>query len=198
MPKPPEAPDGAPLEKWAWAPQRSDGVPEEQNTEHEKQLLEQIAAFLNYSKPLPPETIKELHNYLKRGWYAGVLKTPDSKKVYRGIYLPSDSFRQAYRIPPDVTEGVITNNQWYTAPAGCSSWTTNKTVAAIGAKPRPFRPAPGLAQVVLHAYTAQNQFKFLVCRSGLYKIAGLDANDEKSEVIGLGKIEIFKIEYEIG
>lgn len=195
--KAPEAPSSAKLGQYAFATERTDDVPPEQNTQAEKKLYARLSAFLNDGKMLDKRTILQLYRYIRKGWYRGVIKAPKSKKIYRGLSMPSHVFRATYGLAEDDTKGFIEKSQSYVPKHGASSWTTNKTVALISAKPNPFAPAPGIAQIVLHAYVHENPNRFIVGRGGMYKVDGLDETEEKNEVIGLGKIRVFRSEYVI-
>jgi hypothetical protein len=193
---PPEAPDGAPFGRYAWASRR-EGVPDEPDTELEETVYAQLKRHFASSRTgLPAGTVSMLSSFLRLGWYSPVLHAPSQDTLYRGMWIRSAAAMAALACVPegdlrrsghsDFSAGAIIPpaNGWST------SWSSRKQAT------REFSESRGSGYAVtLLADVAQNRFRLLAGPGGLYDVDGLSRWHLEKETVGLEPGIIRRVEW---
>lgn len=197
MPKSPasQAPPDAPLGQWAFPAQRK-GVPAEPDTAIEKALFLRLQDQFLASVSLPKKEAELLKTFLQNGWYSKVFKEPKEKIIMRGMAVDKKWLARALKkSTSELGAGnIFTSQQSFTFKPrqGSSSWTTSTKVANQFTTMH-----PGACRVIMYAYTAENPGSLLVGKGGLYSVGGLDVNNNESEVLALGPVKVFKLDWEV-
>lgn len=190
-----EAPPEAPFGSIAFAPERVDSVPYERNTPTETDVYQDIAKHFGDSKKFSGDTSEILQQMLKKGYYKAVLHGPGNDTlIYRGMAVYHTWLEKAigeHGVPP---EGSKTGRFEY-KPRGndgtSSSWTLNKKTAQTFAK----NSDGGETIVVMYAKASDNKDKLLMGPGGLYKTSRAEGFMHENEVVALGNISVYKIQW---
>jgi hypothetical protein len=183
-----EAPPKAPLGRLAFPGHRKN-KPFEADTEREEELYNDISAHFNENEPLNAADAKLLKTFLDKGWYEDVFHEPNGS-IYRGMSVNADWLKMALKVKKLSNHGSVTKSFTFTPRGGSSSWSTSKSVAQ-GFK----SSGDGNFNVILHAKTEQNPKRFLTGPGGLYKVDGFNEFPDEKEVVGIGPIKVFKVEW---
>lgn len=198
--KEPEAPANALFGEWAWAKYR-EGVPEEPDTEIEKQIYQDIKKhFASSHVGLPKLTVRMLMKLMKKGYYKRVLHAPPVKTLYRGLKITNkETLAKLLKISEEeITDSgkkIFEKKFSVDVPNGHStSWTVKKKIT------KDFSGNYGKAKrgymVTLIADVADNEYRFLAGPGGLYDVEGLSKWHLEKETVGLEPITIKRVEWE--
>ena len=193
---PPEAPQDAPLNKYAFALQRS-GIPKEPNNSYEQYLYNKLDAHFNAASPLPAKDATQVQEFLRKGWYEQIFHKPTCEYVYRGMEVDEQYIRNALKMNDDEEleqNGTVGASFTFTPlyDRGGSSWTTDESVAGFFS--HGMRGHTNLHRLVLTAKTADNPHGFIMGPDGIYDVIKTSYTYEK-EVIGLNAIKVSQIEW---
>ncbi len=192
----PEAPAWAPFGQYAWASRR-EGLPEEPDTEVEKEVFEDLRAHFASSRTgLPASTASLLTTFVLLGWYAPVLHPPPQEVLYRGIKLRGRE-HVINLLGGDVEELPDTGRKEF--PEGIvvpsvnghsTSWTARKHITKDFSE----KGKAGWS-VTLVASVGANAGKFLAGPGGLYNVQGMSRWHLEKETVGLEPIRILRVEW---
>lgn len=194
-----EAPAGSPMGQFAFASNRLDKVPFESNTEIEEKLFDRLSNYFTNNVPLKPSDVELLQTFLKKDQYSPVIHQPEVSTVYRGMNVRREWLSNVIKKPTSLLgkKGSLEKSFTFTPKSAASSWSESKLVAkkftkeddsgTLGAR---------YYSIVMHASIEKNRNKFIACPSGLYKVDAFAAYKSEKEALGLGDINVFKIEWE--
>lgn len=193
-----EAPAGAPLGRIAFAQDRHD-VPSEPNTEEEDDIYDDIFRHVVDNEHFSTFSANKIKKLMSKNLYPNMFKEPVSSPVYRGMAVSTEWLAKALKLNKQALQklnkgGHVEKNFTFTPykSEASSSWTdvikTAKKFAIEG---------PQEVPIILHAYVESNKGKFLDLKAkngnGIYSLDNIQGYDKEREVIGLGKIKVFKI-----
>ena len=187
---PPEAPQDAPLNQYAFAQNRSSVVPPETDNDYEKKLLHAIIDHFNSNRSIKPEHTDRIQAFLKNGWYKDVFHEPESSTlIYRGMSVDTQYLRDVLQRENIESSGSLEHAFTFTPlpGRGSTSWTLLRYKAKefVGG---------GQYHIILTAQGSDNQYGFIMGPGGLYDLDITPHSSEK-EVVGLGPIKVIKIEW---
>jgi hypothetical protein len=187
----PEAPDTAPLQKYAFADQRPD-VPDEPNTSDEEQLFADLKRHFNDNVPVDKKSSQEIKGFLNNDMYGTVFHAPDVKMVYRGMAVDEKWLKSALNVDQIEDKGERQATFTFTPREheGASSWTLSKDVADDFAQDSSMPYS-----VILAANISDNPDKFVTGPDGLYDVNGLNNFTTEQEVISLGDVKVAGIKW---
>lgn len=197
--KDPEAPKNAPFGEFAWPKHREGKFPEEEDTQLEKEVYQDIKKhFSSQHIGLPKLTVRILMKILENEYYSKVLHPPVHKTLYRGLKITNvkDLVKLIGLKELDINnKGSIEFNDSVKSENGySSSWTFQKQIS------KDFSGNYGKAKqgymVTLIADVSDNKNRFLAGPGGLYDVEGLSKWHLEKETVGLEPITIKKIEWE--
>lgn len=193
------APPRAALGRIAFGSERSD-VPYEVDTPREDALSTSLYSHFSSAEELERNDADLLQSFMKKGWYSDVFHPPASKVVYRGLGVSGVWLRRALRLDSkELLDDKGTSDASFLyrprPPAASSSWTTSPAVAWDFASKQVGRFDVEW-RVVLHASTSDNNDSFIAGEGGLYRVDNFRSYDGEDEVLGLGQIHVFKVEWE--
>jgi len=196
----PEVPEedvsSAPWGKFAFAVDRLEDVPEEPDTEEERDAFNGINAHVNDNTPIPADTNNSIRNVLKKkSWYKEIIKEPQQEYVYRGMVV-SKSWLLAAGIDPEKDEGSSKKSFTYSSrrPGTSSSWSVDAGEA------KKFTASAGSFDysVLMVAKISENEDKFIVGDDGFYKLNSTKSYKFEKEAIALGDVEVMKVYWKKG
>lgn len=196
---PPEAPEDSdpPFGKYAFAPQRKDNVPPEENTSRESAALAGLRAHVRQNDPLPQDVALDLMKALEAGSYSKVIHEPQKGTIYRGIAVDMKGLSEltGERGLEDSGSKVI-KRKIRPNPRGewSSSWTTDIKVAYDFAEHSPESPF----SVILIAKLDDNPNVFMEGPDGFYNVKELDYHSREKEAIALGQVRLHKLYWRKG
>ena len=185
------------LGKHAFAQQRME-VPHEINNTYENELLDVIKNYLLNNVKIPTEDVKIIQTFLNSGEYSDIFREPRTFEVYRGMAVHYETLSH-FLNKGDTSELELNGEadvDFLFEPlisGGVSSWTHSRKFAqdfaadALDDKKR--------VRLILTAEVRNNSKKFVDCQNGLYSVNGLERYINEKEVIGIGKINVSKIEW---
>lgn len=194
----PTAPEGSPLERYAFSPQRQMGPnppPFERNVPVETALLRSINNHLEGERPLTRQQAELIYNFISQGLYPDVFMEPPQGTYYRGMIL-SPAIMERLGIDTSVIDGssdpIEMTGIFDISPTGdrfSSSWTSDVEIANAFSMGNQGETLQHVYAVVFAASTEDNPGKFIDA-TGFY---GVDLNNysdfsSEKEVIGLGTI----------
>lgn len=181
-----EAPHDAPLGRIAFAGARK-GKPFEPDTAREKKLHIVIMRHFSENKAFGAKDAADIKALLKKGWYSDVFKPPGVSIVYRGMGVSKKWLQAAIKKKDIKPVGSLEKGFTFTPrTGGSSSWSTAKIVAEEFGTDNDY-------QVIMHARIDDNVENFVTGPGGLYNVAGCSEYEFDNEVVGLGKIKVFKV-----
>ena len=197
-----QAPEDAPLGKFAFPLQRNRKgaqLPEEPDTWEEEQLFDELGDHFSFkNKKISSDTAAMMKGFLERGEYKKVFHEPSSNEIiFRGMktslsFIENVATTVGESFDELALTGELEGTFVYTPLFGASSWTLDKDTA------EEFRGrwhSGGQNSVIIHARVSDNIKKLVMCRDGIYDVGGLGLYTHEDEVIALGKIKAFKLEY---
>jgi hypothetical protein len=191
------APDDAPLQKYAFSPQRQGSEnppPKEPNKPLEVTLLRAIKRHFEGSKLLSLEYAESLKDMMSKGLYPDVFKAPTVDMIYRGMTVSEDFIKSYLDVDPQsIGDEAIEINKAIAVKQtkNAYSWTTDFEVA----KEFSTRNEKGIDNpysIVLEASVARNK-GILLDADSLYDVKELDEFEAEAEVISLGDVVTSKI-----
>lgn len=196
-----EAPKGAELGRIAFALERP-WKPREKNTKIENELYKAIKRFFSDSEFLSSKQCQLLQKILSQGWYTDIIKTPEVDIVYRGMIVREQWLKTVIELNDNAEisdEGIKEFSFTFTPQNNSSSWTQDEEVAD-GFAQHGSAMWVGLNtdfryQVKLFANVQDNLNMLAAGVNGLYTIDEFSPFEMEQEVIGLGSIKVFKIEW---
>lgn len=197
-----EAPKGAELGRIAFAPVRKT-KPYEKNTDIEEQLFNALKNHYDSNWKLSSEQCQLLQKILANGWYSDIIKEPKDDIVYRGMNVDEKWLRTVLDLnDAEETPGEGIEEIFFTfvpdtrRRQAASSWTQDKNTAEYFSTYQSAMQPDTHYKIVLYAKVVDNPNMFVVGENGLYDVEYLGDNSDEHEVIGLGSIKVFKIEWE--
>lgn len=191
-----EAPPAAPLGRIAFAGTRPN-KPFEPDTDREKALHRALLNHIRNNIALSGRDVTDIKELLKKGWYSEVFKAPSVPVVYRGMAVSKKWLMAALKRQRIDEKGSVEKSFTYTPRrGGSSSWSTVKSVAkafAIDSDARFTSSADVL--VILSARVKDNAGSLITGPGGIYKVVDADFLEDEKEVVGLGKLRVFKVEW---
>ena len=186
-----EAPEGAPLDRYAFAPQRDD-VPTEFNNEFEGTLLDALASHFRANNKLHAKHVNIIKNFLQKGWYKKVFHEPNVRWVFRGMRVGRNYIAKALQTDDFPEEGSMGKSFTFKPydEGTSSSWTLDVKTARAFSKSNSDEYHYGL---ILCARVDKNFNSFVMGPGGLYSVDELQEYASEHEVIGLGDIKVSKI-----
>ena len=194
----PTAPEGSPLGKYAFSPQRQsteNRPPYEKNTPVESALLRSITNHFSGMRPLTRKQSDMMLGFIRDGLYSDILREPPPGTYFRGMLLPLEDLERmgvdVTDLEPDGRKQELSGNFEIT-PAGdrfSSSWTADIDVADKFSIGHLGQGAHDVYSVIFAADTNDNPGRFIDA-DGLYEIEMEDISDfaPEREIIGLGTI----------
>lgn len=194
--------DDAPLGRYAFAPNREDDVPDEDNTDDEKELLKQVTGHLVHNMPMSSAASDEIRDFVDHGWYRPVFKPITSGKVYRGMTVTDDYLRKmcginserdgekGHKVKSFTYQPRKDPTRWGHPGGASSSWTTDPEMT------RQFTHTSDLEkewQIVLVAKASDNVGTFIVGEDGFYRLRITKTMRHEKEAIALGPVHVSEI-----
>ena len=194
----PTAPEGSPLGKYAFSPQRQMSPkppPFERNVPVETALLRSINNHFEGERPLTRQQAEMIYGLIRQGLYTDVLMEPPPGTYYRGMILSPDIMERMGVDTSGIGSGsdpIEMSGTFNIAPVGdrfSSSWTAKVEIADSFSLGYGQKAIQSSFAAVFAASTEDNPGKFIDA-AGFY---GVDLNDYsdfagEKEVIGLGTI----------
>lgn len=184
--------DKAPLGKYAFAPDRTDPVPEELNTSDEEHLYVGLRKHLIDNKPLANDQAAEIKDILSHDWYRTIFKEPTGTYVFRGM-VANNGFMRKMNINVHGSKNGVLEKRFIYDPhenVGSSSWTTENAIARLftmnNEEEKPF-------SVILVARVSDNPEVFIEGKGGFYKLRVAKDVEKEKEVIALGSVRVCKL-----
>lgn len=194
-----EAPPGSSMGQFAFASNRIDKVPFESNTEIEDKLFERLSDYFTNNVPLKDEDVAALQAFIKKGQYSPVIHQPAVATVYRGMNVRREWLSKVTKKPTSLLgkKGSLEKSFTFTPKHAASSWSEMRSVAKKFTKEDDsVSLGSRYYSIVLHASIEKNSNKFIACPGGLYKVDAFATYKSEKEALGLGDINVFKIEWE--
>ena len=199
-PPPPAAPADAPLQRWAFSPQRVGNVPREPNTALETRIVRALKAHFNRNVPVPGELVRTMIDLIDGGLYTDILqKPPAGVTLYRGLDA-SDDFIRSLGLDPDGDPSGRHDVRIRIEPGRkgrSSSWSYDLAIAELFAGSGDYSTG-GRWAVVLIAGADDNPSGFLDGESFLNSLSTFSGENrpmrDESECIGIGEILISGVE----
>ena len=189
-----EADRDDPLGRIAFAHSRK-GLPFEVDTEVEKNLRRALTTHFEGHELLTPEMAQMIRDFMARGIYSSMFSEPTVGVVYRGMNVSGPGVAWLKKLAGGKLEGKqgsISVNTKYVPREGAASWTTSKVVA------HKFFNTVATYHIIMHARVADNPGMFVSAESGLYKTDFAVRYKEEFETLGLGTIQVYKIDWFLG
>ena len=194
----PTAPEGSPLGKYAFSPQRQMSPkppPFERNVPVEAALLRSINNHLEGERPLTRRQAELIYGLIRQGLYPDVFMEPPPGTYYRGMILSLEIMERMGVDTSGIGSGsdpIEMSGIFNIAPTGdrfSSSWSSDVEIANAFSLGNQGETLQHIYAVVFAASTEDNPGKFIDA-AGFY---GVDLNDYSNfegekEVIGLGTI----------
>ena len=183
------------LNKYAFADQRPEMVPEEPNNEIEEKLYKELKSFFAFNRAVSTDSVNILQNILQKNIYKDVIKMPQQSQVYRGMYVDENYIKKMLGTNNAITNnGVSVSSMLFEHEPNklVSSWSLDLKTANDFSKVPPYEKIR-IYSVVLTANVSDNPNKFITGPDGLYQVSGLRVFSHEKESIGLGNIEICKM-----
>ncbi|NBW06433.1 MAG: hypothetical protein EBR82_00215 [Caulobacteraceae bacterium] len=189
-----EEPPNSILGSFAFAEERED-VPFEKDNAEEKKLYSGIEKHIFDNIPLNDERSKLIKKILDKGQYKKLFREPRGRAVYRGMKVSEAWLKKALKLGKKDTlkrKGRAEASFTFTPRRGdASSWASDHYAAEEFA----FEGSEdGFYGVILHALSEDNAGRLLDFKN-LYDLGDLGEYQHESEVIGFGKIKVYKIEW---
>jgi hypothetical protein len=196
----PPAPEGSPLGKYAFSPQRQQWnppPPKERNTPIENSLLKRIANhFSNEKSQLTSDQIAMITGFIRDGLYSDFFVEPRSGTLYRGMVLTADQLVNA-GIDPNTAEQ---KGEFRLSPNKgrlLSSWTNDLEVARAFSRAdpefMPGKPTTKKFSAVFSADASENPGKFIDMQAFYDTSASFPDLEIEDEIIGVGTIIANKV-----
>lgn len=189
-----EAPESAPLGKIAFAPERLDIDALEKNTPKEDNLKRQLYRHFDGGAKINASAANLIKRLLKQGIYEPVFHKPDVTEVQRGMTVKAQWLATALgKTTKTIPKKGSKNKSFVYKPKGgkSSSWTVSKQVANRFAHDNTHK---GDYTVIMYAKVSQNKDN-LLSPKGMYKLDFAEEFKAEKEVVGLGDIKVYKIEW---
>jgi len=198
------APEGAPYDKYAFAEERGEDVPWEEDNQKEHSLYTALASSFDGGWTLSPDQCTTLKRVLSMGWYSDVFGPPKTDEVYRGMVVSAAWLKTALKVPEDqdlpghghdgkrasFTFKPKFNGLW----RGSSSWTSRLDVAQNFGNEQDLLDDADFA-VVLTASVSANPDSLVSCAGGLYDMPDFDKWSFENEVIALGDVKVSYLQW---
>jgi hypothetical protein len=198
----PTAPEGAPLGRYAFSPQRQGSMrppPPERNLPAESALLRSIISHFEGRRPLTRQQSDLVMSFIRDGLYPDVFREPPPGTYYRGMLLAiEDLTAMGISIPRmEIGETLDIENDFTMMPQGnrfSSSWSSDIEVADRFSRGNLGQSAHDVYSVIFAAGSQENPGKFIDAE-GLYDL-DMEEGDyfaAEKEVIGLGPINANRV-----
>lgn len=192
---PPEAPEKAdfrPLDDYAFALNRPEKAPEEDDNDQERELYNDIRAHFNSNKAFSVEDAQLIQQIMKKGYYKDVFHEPTVEWVYRGMGVSDEWLRKFLNLKEgeELPKKASRKGDFKFTPfegRGSHSWSQSVEKALE------FAADGGDHMIVLVASVKDNKYKFVSGPAGLYDVKGLDEYEREEEAIGLDQIKVAKV-----
>lgn len=183
----------------AFGQHRKDGTPYEKDTEYEKKVYNAISDHVNGNITIPASKTKLINALLRKNLYPKIIAKPGQEEVYRGMTVTPTWLATAIgesKVEDLSSMGTKEKKFVFTPIRGDStSWSVSEKKAQHFARFARFESKDHYA-VLLYARVEDNPNKFLDLTKGIYdKVSGFEDYAHEKEVIGLGKINVYKIEW---
>jgi len=188
---PPEAPEDAILNQYAFAEKRFQ-LPIEVDTAREQELYTALVAHFKDNTPIKQELANEISQILATDQYDSIFKKPTQEFVYRGMSVNKKWLMSALKIDnqDDLDENGHKEASFTFTPKenrGVTSWSISREQALS------FANSDDGYSIFLVAATDDNPNKFVLGPGGLYKVPGFDSHTQEDEAIGIGQIKVTQI-----
>lgn len=194
----PTAPEGSPLGKYAFSPQRQMQTrppPMERNKPVESALLKSIAKHFEGIRPLTRKQAEMAMGFIRDGLYPDVFREPPPGEYHRGMTLTIEDLESMGVVVPDTEvdgPAVEIAGRFSIRPIGdrfSSSWSYGFAQADEFSIGRRSEEESDIYSVIFTASTNDNPGKFIDAE-GLYEVdmGTVDEFSHEREVIGLGTI----------
>ena len=190
------------LGSYAFAEERDD-VPFEKDKAIERKLYYALDAHLDGNIPLSTTLTDLIKDSLKKGQYTKLFREPRVGTIYRGMFVREEWLRKALKIgkKEDIPRRGSQDASFTFTPrrGNASSWSSARTSAtdfAWGSTPYADEYRGAAYGVILYAAPEDNTGRLLDVKE-LYMVDGLDSYQGEKEVIGIGKIKVFKVEWRL-
>lgn len=187
------------LDKVAFADERYDIDIVEPDNATEETLYTQLHRFFCSNDTLDSKTLALLRSFMETGEYNDVFKPPSTSEVYRGISVDEDWLKDCLEESENIVEESGEKEVFYISGKSNTmcSWTTNKDIATKFSNANHHRGGNYPYAVIMTASVSDNPTKFVSGPGGLYKLMGIAAYANEKEVIGLGSIDVHKINWKL-
>jgi hypothetical protein len=191
-----DSPVGGPLGKTAFSKNRLDDAPRnEPDMRAERELYDDLKDYVISNTPLKNAPGKTVQDLISTGKYPKIFKSPAAGlTVYRGMVVSEKWLAAALGAKEDeVPDSGEEETSFTYAPQGgsSSSWSRQKEAAQRFAN----RARGGKFAVVIHASESDNPESFLDMNDGLYNVTPMKRYSNEQEVMGIGDIKVFKLEW---
>lgn len=197
----PEAPPDAPLEKFAFADQRTD-TPEEENTEVENDILQALDGHITSDVKLSANTASIIQKMVADGQYDNMLSLNAAQHpiIYRGMSVGAFTLAQLLDVEEtDIQKMlnsdksiIIKKNLTAKPRSATASWSTNYDIAVDFA--RSTQGSLRQVMIVLYARAKDNPGNFIINPETTRKVDKLKEYAHEHETIGVGPIDVYQVE----
>ena len=186
---PPEAPEGALLDQYAFAQQRV-GVAREKNNKFEDGMLRAIKLHFNMNTSFAAVYGDAIKEFLEKGQYTEVFHEPKANWIYRGMHVDLDYMMNALNVSEIPDKGIKAASFTFTPLYGASSsWTESPQVAWNFAN----NSNSKAVKLILCARRDKNHNAFIAGPGGLYTVKNASGYLDEEEIIGINAIKVSKI-----
>lgn len=193
-----EAPEGSPLGRVAFAPERSDVKIIEPNTSIERNLSSDLKNHFNDNNKLNTKSSALIKTLLQKGLYKQVFSNPKQSTVYRGMAVSEAWLRSALKLPASKKIPIFgrkaTSFIYKPKNGKSSSWTVKKGIADNFATDN--LRSNKKYNIVMYAKISQNKNTF-IAPEGVYKLDFAHGYKNEHEAIGLGDIKVYRIDWDL-
>lgn len=173
-------------------------MPYEKDTDEEKALSAALYRHFENNVPIDVKFADLLEYLLEQGWYDAIITEPSPGTiVMRGMNASTKWLKSITGLSDrDITDPMIDSweGEFDFTPKrqGSSSWTDDIKTATSFAR---WGSAEAPLTIIIYADSDDNQKKFISCENGLYKLDKISKFSIEKEIIGLGTIKCFKVEW---
>jgi hypothetical protein len=189
------APEGSPLDKYAFSDERMGRVPREKNNKTEKDLYDELSSYVRVNSPVSQESVSVIKNALSQGLYSDMFSPPVASEVHRGMSVSEEYLRAALGVKRLPSENGKSSKGFTFLPydnRNVSGWTTDENVAydfSVNAR-------EDYSVVMTAPCGGKNSGSFLELSEYDYDVLHADHLSFEREVMGLNEIHVSKIEWE--
>jgi hypothetical protein len=199
-----QAPEGSPLGRIAFSPQRRryrTSLPYEPNTNKEDELRNDLTDFIADNEPPSSEMSDMVKDFIEQGLYDDVFVRSRNLVLYRGMILASKAIQEITGMSEEELNQISGKHKTIERifnlnprRGSWSSWSSNPIIATNFAKRKHQGFEEPVYCVVLHANADDSLFLDM---SKVYDSTGLSTQEfrKEKEHVGIGRIRVHAMEF---